>query len=146
MHTKPIHLPRATTAVRGFTRGTMSRTDPGREDFTTKASSKVFDEDHHYVHRDRKPFHDTRLHPEKHSRHDAKMRRDFTHDPMHESMSERRAHGRSSKKGAASKTHKGDKDYTSKRGDKDHHIGGHDVKKSKAPFAKKKKKKSTKKK
>ena len=30
-------------------------------------------------------------------------------------------------KGAKSKTHKGDMDYTTKRGDKDFHRGGHDL-------------------
>ena len=39
-----------------------------------------------------------------------------------------------SKKGDKSKTHKGDKDYTTKRGDKDYHRGGHDVKGKKNPF------------
>ena len=37
-------------------------------------------------------------------------------------------------KGAPSKTRRADMDYTSKRGDKDHHIGGHDVRKRPAPF------------
>ena len=32
------------------------------------------------------------------------------------------------KKGSKSKTHPGDMNFTTKRGDKDHHIGGHDVK------------------
>lgn len=43
----------------------------------------------------------------------------------------------SSKKGMASKTHKGDKDYTTKRGDKDFHRKGHDVKKKRKPFSNK---------
>ena len=42
-------------------------------------------------------------------------------------------------KGAKSKTHKGDLDYTTKKGDKDYHEGGHDVKKSKKPYSKSKK-------
>lgn len=44
------------------------------------------------------------------------------------------------KKGDKSKTHKGDLDFTTKRGDKDYHRGGKDVKpkKGKAPFKKKK--------
>lgn len=41
------------------------------------------------------------------------------------------------KKGARSKTHPGDMDFTSKRGDKVHHIGGKDVKRKRAPFARK---------
>ncbi len=36
-----------------------------------------------------------------------------------------------------SKTHKGDKDYTSKRGDKVHHIAHHDVKRPHKPYARK---------
>jgi hypothetical protein len=43
---------------------------------------------------------------------------------------------RSEKKGAASKTRPGDKDYTTKRGDKDFHQKGHDVKRKRAPFKK----------
>ena len=42
-------------------------------------------------------------------------------------------------KGAKSKTHKGDKDYTTKRGDKDFHRKGHNVHKKRAPYRKKKK-------
>lgn len=41
-----------------------------------------------------------------------------------------------STKGAPSKTRPGDKDYTTKRGNKDFHEGGHDVKKKRAPFKK----------
>jgi hypothetical protein len=40
------------------------------------------------------------------------------------------------KKGSKSKTHKGDKDFTSKRGSKDHHIEGHDVRERRAPYEK----------
>ena len=39
-----------------------------------------------------------------------------------------------STKGAKSKTHKGDKDYTTKKGDKDFHEDGKDVKKPKKPY------------
>ena len=38
-------------------------------------------------------------------------------------------------KGTRSVTRPGDMDYTSKRGDRVHHIGGHDVKERRAPFA-----------
>lgn len=38
------------------------------------------------------------------------------------------------KKGDKSKTHKGDKDFTTKKGDKDFHEGGHDEKKKKKPY------------
>jgi hypothetical protein len=41
------------------------------------------------------------------------------------------------KKGDKSKTHKGDKDYTTKKGDKDFHEKGHDEKKKKKPFGEK---------
>ena len=37
-------------------------------------------------------------------------------------------------KGSRSVTRPGDLDYTSKRGDKDHHVGGRDVKEKVAPF------------
>jgi hypothetical protein len=40
-------------------------------------------------------------------------------------------------KGAESKTHKGDKDYTTKKGDKDYHEKGKDVKKKRKPFERK---------
>ncbi len=52
-----------------------------------------------------------------------------------EKMRKARMHG--GKKGDKSKTHKGDKDYTTKRGDKDYHMGGHDVKGKRRPFSKK---------
>jgi len=42
--------------------------------------------------------------------------------------------GKSYKKGSASKTHKGDKDFTTKKGNKDHHVGGHDIKTGSAPY------------
>jgi len=45
------------------------------------------------------------------------------------------------RKGSKSKTHKGDKDYTTKKGDKDFHEGGHDVKKKRKPYKKTNKKK-----
>eukprot|EP00666_Eupelagonemidae_sp_cell4sb_P003945 gene3945-1028_t len=38
--------------------------------------------------------------------------------------------------GGASKTHPGDKNYTTKKGDKDYHQSGHDVKKSTKPYSK----------
>ena len=43
-------------------------------------------------------------------------------------------------KGAPSKTHKGRMDYTTKRGDKDYHQQGHDVKKANRPYKRKGKK------
>lgn len=41
----------------------------------------------------------------------------------------------SSKKGAPSKTHPGDKDYTTKKGDKDYHESGHDQKRKRKPYS-----------
>ncbi len=41
---------------------------------------------------------------------------------------------RGEKKGDKSKTHRGDKDYTTKRGNKDFHRGGHDVKRKRRPY------------
>jgi len=145
MRDTPVHLPRAITAVRGFARGTMSKTHKGEEDFTTKKTSKVYDENHHYVHKDRRPFSDTRLNPRKHMSQHAKQSREFSHDPEHGVGGKKKHHDdkkhskpKKGHKGAKSKTHKGDMDYTTKRGDKDHHIDDHDVKKKKKPFAKKK--------
>ena len=40
-----------------------------------------------------------------------------------------------STKGSKSKTHKGDMDYTTKRGDADFHQKGHNVKKLTIPYA-----------
>ncbi len=45
----------------------------------------------------------------------------------------------SSKKGSKSKTRPGDLDYTTKRGDKDFHRGGKDVKKKRRPYIPRKK-------
>ena len=38
-------------------KGQASRTMKGKKDFTTKKTSKVFDEHGHYVRRDRRPYH-----------------------------------------------------------------------------------------
>ena len=43
--------------------------------------------------------------------------------------------GAVSRKGDPSKTHPGDMDYTTKKGDKDYHEGGHDEQKKKRPFS-----------
>ena len=48
-----------------------------------------------------------------------------------------------SAKGSASKTHKGDKNFTTKKGDKDFHREGKDVKEKKKPFATSMKKKAS---
>ena len=44
---------------------------------------------------------------------------------------------RRSTKGTRSKTHRGRKNYTTKKGDKDFHRGGKDVKRKRKPFEKK---------
>ena len=41
-------------------------------------------------------------------------------------------------KGSKSKTHKGDKDFTTKKGSKDFHEDGKDVKKKRKPYTKRK--------
>lgn len=46
---------------------------------------------------------------------------------------------RSSKKGTKSKTNPGDMNYTTKKGDKDFHQGGKDIKKKKRPYIPRKK-------
>lgn len=48
----------------------------------------------------------------------------------------RRRHRRSrrSTKGSRSKTHRGDKNYTTKRGDKDFHRRHHDIRSSRSPY------------
>ena len=51
-----------------------------------------------------------------------------------------RRHRRSFRKGSKSKTHKGDLDFTTKKGDHDYHRKGHDIKHRKRPFTVHKKK------
>lgn len=46
----------------------------------------------------------------------------------------RRRHRHSFRKGSKSKTHKGDLDFTTKKGDHDFHRKGHDIKLRKRPF------------
>tara|TARA_R110000824_G_scaffold93091_1_gene225387 strand:- start:230 stop:592 length:363 start_codon:yes stop_codon:yes gene_type:complete len=43
---------------------------------------------------------------------------------------------RGEKKGSVSKTHKGEQDYTTKKGDKDFHSKSHDIKKKRKPYSK----------
>ena len=89
-------------------------------DFTTKMGDIDFHEDHHDERRHRAPFHETRLHPERHQAHHDKVSRKH---PERKTMKPKAGH-----KWAKSKTHKGDKDFTTKKGDKDFHRGGHDEK------------------
>jgi len=58
---------------------------------------------------------------------------------LQEAILKSRAKKGGSKKGDASKTHKNDKDYTTKKGNKDFHEKDKDVKKKSKPFVKKKK-------
>jgi hypothetical protein len=51
-----------------------------------------------------------------------------------------RRHRHSFRKGSKSKTHKGDLDFTTKKGDHDYHRKGHDIKLRKRPFTVHKKK------
>ena len=44
----------------GYRIGSLSKTYPGRLDFTTKKGSKVFHQKHHYVRKSRKPYTGTR--------------------------------------------------------------------------------------
>ena len=46
-------------------------------------------------------------------------------------------HFKVGRKGTKSKTRKGDMNFTTKRGDKDYHRGGKDIKQKRAPFKKK---------
>ena len=83
MHAQPIHLPRAITSVHQvsrspFHKGSKSKTHKGDKDFTTKKGSAVFDEDHHFIRRDRRPFSNERLKPSKFSSMHAKNTRGFT--------------------------------------------------------------------
>lgn len=83
MHAQPIHLPRAITSVHQvsrspFHKGSKSKTHKGDKDFTTKKGSAVFDEDHHFIRRDRRPFSNERLKPSKFSAMHAKNTRGFT--------------------------------------------------------------------
>ena len=83
MHAQPIHLPRAITSVHQvsrspFHKGSKSKTHKGDKDFTTKKGSAVFDEDHHFIRRDRRPFSNERLKPSKFSSMHAKNTRGFS--------------------------------------------------------------------
>lgn len=83
MHAQPIHLPRAITSVHQvsrspFHKGSTSKTHNGDKDFTTKKGSAVFDEDHHFIRRDRRPFSNERLKPSKFSSMHAKKTRGFS--------------------------------------------------------------------
>ena len=135
MHRAPMHLPRAHTTTRGYRRGSMSKTHPGEKDFTTKGTSRVFDEDHHFIHRDRLPFHHRHLHPQRHHDHRHHTDREHHLHARHAHHADRRDHFHVGKAGSMSKTHPGDMNFTTKAGDRDYHEDHHDQRRSHDPFS-----------
>jgi hypothetical protein len=101
-----------------FNKGSMSKTHKGEKDFTTKKSSKDFHRGGHDEKEKHSPF-------SKHSR-------SHTHGGGEIKVAS--LSGGGFHKGSMSKTHKGEKDFTTKKGDKDFHEGGHDEKKHRDPF------------
>ena len=101
------------TRKRRSTKGTRSKTHPGRKNYTTKKGDKVFHRKGKYVRKSRKPY--------------SKKR-----------MSTKGTRRRRSTKGTRSKTHPGRKNYTTKKGDKVFHHKGKYVRKSHKPYSKKK--------
>ena len=102
----------------GYRKGSRSKTHKGRKDFTTKKGDKVFHRRGKYVRKSRKPYHKKRggnLHP---------LRPHFNLSGGY-------------RKGSRSKTHKGRKDFTTKKGDKVFHRRGKYVRKSRKPYHKK---------
>ncbi len=86
MHATPIHLPRANTSIHSvsrspFRKGSASKTHRGDKDFTTKASSHVYDEDHHFQRRAERPYSEQRLRPSKFAALHNKNTRPFSHMP-----------------------------------------------------------------
>lgn len=86
MHATPIHLPRANTSINSvsrspFRKGSASKTHRGDKDFTTKASSHVYDEDHHFQRRAERPYSEQRLRPSKFAALHNKNTRPFSHMP-----------------------------------------------------------------
>ncbi len=112
MHSQPIHLPRAITSIHQvsrspFHKGSKSKTHKGDKDFTTKKGSADFDEDHHFIRRDARPFSTERLRPSKHKAMHSKNTRGF-------SSTYTEPKPRKAKKGAKSTTGKGAKSTTDK--------------------------------
>jgi len=60
MHRKGGRSRRAGT--KGYRKGSRSKTHPGRLDFTTKKTSKVFHRKGHYVRGSRRPYHTRKSH------------------------------------------------------------------------------------
>ena len=86
MHATPIHLPRANTSIHSvsrspFSKGTASKTHRGDKDFTTKASSHDYDENHHFQRRAERPYSEQRLRPSKFAALHKKNTRPFSHMP-----------------------------------------------------------------
>ena len=104
----------ATRKHGGYHKGSRSKTHKGRKDFTTKRGDKVFHRRGKYVRKSRKPYH-------------KKRGGSSFHYPAYGGY----------RKGSRSKTHKGRKDFTTKRGDKVFHRRGKYVRKSRKPYHKK---------
>ena len=110
----------ATRKHGGYRKGSRSKTHKGRKDFTTKRGDKVFHRRGKYVRKSRKPYH--------------KKRGGASLLPVIQGSN---AFG-GYRKGSRSKTHKGRKDFTTKRGDKVFLRRGKYVRKSRKPYHKKK--------
>ncbi len=114
----------ATRKHGGYRKGSRSKTHKGRKDFTTKRGDKVFHRRGKYVRKSRKPYH--------------KKRGGSTSPSPYVDMSTDNLTAIGGyRKGSRSKTHKGRKDFTTKRGDKVFHRRGKYVRKSRKPYHKK---------
>ena len=102
----------------GYRKGSRSKTHKGRKDFTTKKGDKVFHRRGKYVRKSRKPYH---------------KKRGGNLPPIRPHIIPMGGY----RKGSRSKTHKGRKDFTTKKGDKVFHRRGKYVRKSRKPYHKK---------
>ena len=119
----------ATRKHGGYRKGSRSKTHKGRKDFTTKRGDKVFHRRGKYVRKSRKPYHKKRGGANGFPNMDIQG---YDSKTLHFD-----AFG-GYRKGSRSKTHKGRKDFTTKRGDKVFHRRGKYVRKSRKPYHKKK--------
>ena len=92
-----------------YRKGSKSKTHKGDMDFTTKRGDKVYHQKGHYVQKCIKPY---------------------------QFFGGKSRKSRKYRKGSKSKTHKGDMDFTTKRGDKVFHQKKHYVRKSRRPYIK----------
>jgi len=95
--------------VRRHLKDTPSITHKGELDYTTKKGDKVHHIDGHDIYGMLEPYQGSGIHHRKIKKHHTK--------------------------GTKSKTHKGELDYTTKKGDKVHHIDGHDIYGLPAPYS-----------